>query len=305
VFGKILSGTKAFIIAALITAAAVFAARGEGVVSAAGDSGSVKPAADSAKAKSNADTSVTTGGALPDSPAAARVGDTAAVSRAADTIAAADTLAADTPKIDTSAIKALAVTDTSTAAPGGVDTATTAAGKDSTILPDAEEKAKKPLLAGSKLFQWIAANIFYIVFFGVSILIVAAALYYFLTRKDARRFLTTTRLSVLDKMVQKGCRCIESNYADPNLSVDTVARELITGPAYLDALFVKEVGIDVHDFIAQVRVNSIKNILSENPSANMDDACSRSGFKNRSDADRYFKRLCKIEIAEYVNSLRG
>jgi len=290
---------KVFVIAALSTVIAAAAAAGEGADSDVADSARVKSiVADSVKAKPDAVAADTT---KTDSSALARGGDTSAVSQSSDTAEVADTFAADTSENDTSAIPAPLTADTAIAVLN--DTGTANITTDNDFM--AEQKESKLLFSESKLFKWIAANIFYILFFGVSILLVAAVFYYFFTRKDARRFLTTTRLSVLDKMVQRGCRYIESNYADNELSVDAVARELITGPAYLDALFVKEIGIDVHDFIAQVRVNAIKNILTENPSADIEDACSRIGFKNTLDAERYFKRLCKMEIGEYVKSLKG
>jgi AraC-like DNA-binding protein/molybdopterin-binding protein len=301
VLGKILSGMRIFFIVALSTVIAATAAVGESAASAAADSGSAKTVVDSAKTKSNVVTSAVTDTAKQDS-ALAHGKDTSAVSQSADTVAVADTSIADTSKNDALAIDTLAISDTMATVSGDTDTVNITTDNDSLLVP--EEKEKKPLFADSKLFKWIAANIFYIIFFGISILLIAATFYYFVTRKDARRFLTTTRLSVLDKMVQKACRYIESNYADQNLSVDAVARELITGAAYLDALFVKEIGIGVHDFIAQVRVNAIKNILAENPDTNIEDACSRSGFKDKSEAERYFKSLCKVEIWEYVKSLK-
>ena len=299
--GKILNGMRIFFIVALSIAAAATAAVGESAASAAADSGSAKTVVDSAKTKSNVVTSAVTDTAKQDS-ALAHGKDTSAVSQSADTVAVADTSIADTSKNDALVIDTSAISDTMATVSGDTDTVNITTDNDS--LAAIEEKEKKPLFADSKLFKWIAANIFYIIFFGMSILLIAATFYYFVTRKDARRFLTTTRLSVLDKMVQKACRYIESDYADQNLSVDAVARELITGAAYLDALFVKEIGIGVHDFIAQVRVNAIKNILSENPDTNVEDACVRSGFKDTSEAERYFKSLCKAEIWEYVKSLR-
>ena len=300
--GKILSGMRIFFIAVLSIAAAAAAAAGESAASAAADGGSAKTVIDSAKAKPNTGAPAVIDTVKRDSSESARGKDTSAVSQSADTVAAADTSIADTSKNDALAIDTSAIPDTLAIVSGKTDTAKIITDNDSLIIP--EEKEKKPLFADSKLFKWIAANIFYIIFFGMSILLIAATFYYFVTRKDARRFLTTTRLSVLDKMVQKACRYIESDYADQNLSVDAVARELITGAAYLDALFVKEIGIGVHDFIAQVRVNAIKNILSENPDTNVEDACVRSGFKDTSEAERYFKSLCKAEIWEYVKSLR-
>jgi len=155
----------------------------------------------------------------------------------------------------------------------------------------------------NKTARWFSANIFYILFFCGSLALILAALFFFSTKKDARRFLTTTRLSVLDKMVQRGCRYIESNYMDPQLTVEAVCRELVTGEAYMDALFVKEIGIGVQDFITQVRVNSIKNLLAENPALELDKVCVQCGFKNMAEANAHFVKLSGAGIEEYRRSL--
>ena len=152
----------------------------------------------------------------------------------------------------------------------------------------------------------IAANWLMIAIFAASLAVIAATVVFFVRKRETRRFLTTTRLSVLDKMVQKGCRCIESNYTDPNLTISAVCKELITGKAYLDALFVKELGISVEDFIAQVRVNSLKIALAEGSSLPQDieNACARCGFANRADAERHFARLVKMGIEGYLGTLK-
>jgi AraC-like DNA-binding protein len=146
----------------------------------------------------------------------------------------------------------------------------------------------------------LPVNVSRILFWAASLIVIVVTLFFFLRRKDAKRFLTTTRLSVLDRMVQKGCRYIESNYADPALSVSSVCRELVTGEAYLDALFVKEIGINVQDFILQVRVNNLKILLRANPSQDLQRACTQCGFADRAAAERHFVRLVKRGIEEYA-----
>ena len=141
-----------------------------------------------------------------------------------------------------------------------------------------------------------------IIFFAVSLALIVATVMFFLNRRDSRRFLTTTRLSVLDMMVQRGCRFIEHNYSDRRLSVDRVCKELVTGQAYLDALFIKELGINTEDFIAQVRVNRMKHILLTDPSKDIEKACVLCGFDDRAAAEPQFSRLAKMTIEDFINS---
>jgi methylphosphotriester-DNA--protein-cysteine methyltransferase len=145
-------------------------------------------------------------------------------------------------------------------------------------------------------------NALYIIFFGVSLAVISATLFFYLRKRDTRRFLTTMHLSVLDPTVQKGCRYIESNYMNPKLAANDVCRELVTGEAYLNALFVKEIGIDVQDFITQVRVNSVKYLLAANPGQDPGKVFTQSGFADRGTAEKSFTRLCGIDVEEYVRS---
>jgi len=150
----------------------------------------------------------------------------------------------------------------------------------------------------------VSGSLFYIFFFGASLALIAATLFFYFRKRNARRFLTTMRLSVLDRTVQKGCRYIEANYALPGLSISDVCKELVTGEAYLDALFMKEIGIGVQDFITQVRVHSIKHLLAVNPSADITKVYAQSGFTDKDTAEKCFSRVCKIDISGYINSLR-
>ncbi|MDR2728282.1 MAG: AraC family transcriptional regulator [Chitinispirillales bacterium] len=166
------------------------------------------------------------------------------------------------------------------------------------------DETVKQFFAENKALRWIKTHLLYLIFFFCSVIVIIMAVLFFSTKKDGRRFLTTTRLSVLDKMVQKGCRYIESNYMDSNLMVETVCSELVTGAAYLNALFIKEIGIDVQSFIIQVRVNSIKNLLAESPPASdLGKICEQCGFKTSAEAREHFVKLCGVGIEEYRNSL--
>ena len=179
-----------------------------------------------------------------------------------------------------------------------------------TTPPPVDTPLNAPQAKESKKIFLLPAYTFHVVFLAASAALIAATLYFFLTRRrnDSRRFLTTTRLAVLDKLVQRGCRHIESNYPDPALTPETVCNSLVTGKAYLDALFMNELGINVQDFIIQVRVNAIKNLLAApqaQPSPDINEICAECGFADRDEAERCFSAICGgVGIAEFARFSR-
>jgi len=181
---------------------------------------------------------------------------------------------------------------------GGIDTVINAITDaiDTTINKSAPKKATKIFLLPSYTIH--------IFFLAVCLALIAATLYYFFVRRDrddTQRFLTTTRLSVLDKLVQRACRYVEANYPDPALTPEAVCNNLVTGKAYLDALFMNELGINVQDFIVQVRVNAIKNRLSADHTVDIAEICAECGFADRDEAERCFATVCGgVGIAEFA-----
>ena len=118
--------------------------------------------------------------------------------------------------------------------------------------------------------------------FGIlllSIIIIGAYLRYTLKKANQPTFVATTRLSIMDKEVQTACRYIEKNYKNPELSLDNICESLVTGKAFLDALFHQELGLGVAEFITQVRINRARILIEKNTSVNADMAAGESGFK--------------------------
>jgi AraC-like DNA-binding protein len=99
-------------------------------------------------------------------------------------------------------------------------------------------------------------------------------------RRNKKRFMTTTRLSVMDKEVRKAARFIEKRYSDPELGAESVCEALITGPAFLEALFQRELGMSVEDFIGQVRVNRAMGIMQSRPGTPLEDIADQCGFRD-------------------------
>jgi AraC-like DNA-binding protein len=126
---------------------------------------------------------------------------------------------------------------------------------------------------------------------------------FFQKKNDDKRFLTSTRLSVMDKQVQIAVKYMESNYSDPDLSVESICEALVTGPAFLEALFDRELGMNVLDFLTHIRINRVKEILEKEPDIPVEELISRIGY---TDADlflEHFKEINSIDFNEYHKSI--
>ncbi|MCX7725453.1 MAG: helix-turn-helix domain-containing protein [Chitinispirillaceae bacterium] len=147
-----------------------------------------------------------------------------------------------------------------------------------------------------------------LLFFILPLVIILSSLYFYRQNEEKKRFLTTTRLSVMDKEVQRACNYIEKNFNDPNLNRESVCKALITGEAFLEALFLKELGISVEDFISYVRINRAKIFLQEEKNVEIETLATRCGFSDSIKLREIFERITGGKIEEYIqklNSVKG
>jgi AraC-like DNA-binding protein len=110
------------------------------------------------------------------------------------------------------------------------------------------------------------------------ILLIVAGSGYLAKARDSRRFLTTTRLSVVDKEVRRACNYVEKHFSDTGLSVDTLSDALVTGAPFLQALFDRELGMSVEEFVRQVRMNRSRIIMGEKPGIPSDELAQSVGY---------------------------
>jgi methylphosphotriester-DNA--protein-cysteine methyltransferase len=146
---------------------------------------------------------------------------------------------------------------------------------------------------------------FRILVFFVSVAIIFGAVRLVRKNRQPPRFLSTTRLSVMDKEVQKACRYIEKNYSNPELTVKSICADLVTGEAFLHALMERDLGISVEDFIAQVRINGAKLLLEKASSINKEDIAQRTGFPDTETFLATFKRLTGATFETYSRLKQG
>lgn len=118
-------------------------------------------------------------------------------------------------------------------------------------------------------------------------------------------FLSTTRLSIMDKEVQKTCRYIEKNFAKTDLSVAKICSDLVTGGAFLEALFEKELGLSVDQFISHVRINRARIFMENNLQADAETVGLETGFATPAAFVAAFKKIVGMSFEEYRGSRGG
>jgi AraC-like DNA-binding protein len=136
----------------------------------------------------------------------------------------------------------------------------------------------------------------------LSIIIIGAWLQFTLKKANQPAFVTTTRLSIMDKEVQTACRYIEKNFKNTQLSLETVCEALVTGKAFLNALFKQELGLSVEDFIIQVRINRARMLIEKNTSVDAQTAASETGFEDVSAFAESFHSIVGAPFEQYRDS---
>ncbi len=120
---------------------------------------------------------------------------------------------------------------------------------------------------------------------------------------EKQRFLTTTRLSIMDKEVQRACRYIERNYADPSLTPETLCRSLVTSEAFVSALFERELGMTVEGFIRQVRVNRVKILLRTDSHLPLSELAEKTGFGSADALCEAFATVSGLPFEKYRDAV--
>jgi len=92
-----------------------------------------------------------------------------------------------------------------------------------------------------------------------------------------------------DYRVKKAISYISENYAN-EISVRELAEMVGLNPVYFGALFKKETGMLVHQYLAQTRINHAQDML-QNGECNVTEAAERCGYKDLSHFRKQFKMI--------------
>lgn len=177
------------------------------------------------------------------------------------------------------------------------------------IATSAVKAAEKKLPQAAALpKKWPPASkhmlFIYILVFLAAAAIITGTVNVVMKQTQQPRFLTTTRLSVMDKEVQKACRYIEKNYSSPELSAKSICADLVTGEAFLEALMVRDLGISVGDFITYVRINRARVLLEKDPSVAKETVAQQTGFSDAEAFAAAFKKITGSPFEDFSRFLR-
>lgn len=107
------------------------------------------------------------------------------------------------------------------------------------------------------------------------------------------------------KDLQNSCRsvfevkkCIRKNYTNKELSVKFLAEAIFLTPTYLSALFKKETGQNISDYIVEVRIEKSKEFLKNNK-LKLHEIASLVGYNDSNYYAKAFKKAEGVTPSEY------
>ncbi|QHT62343.1 response regulator [Paenibacillus lycopersici] len=109
-----------------------------------------------------------------------------------------------------------------------------------------------------------------------------------------------TRSSII---AQSAKSFIEERYIDSELNVDIVAQQSYINPSYLRAVFKKEIGMTVTDYITHVRMNRAKELIGEG-NRKLSDIAEAIGYSDGSYFSKSFKKFFGWSPSEYENRMK-
>ena len=96
-------------------------------------------------------------------------------------------------------------------------------------------------------------------------------------------------------------RVIAEHYADPELSLSQVARELPTSPSKLSRVLNKHVGVSFRQLLRHIRIEEAKRMLASHRYS-VKEVAARVGFSDSHYFSRSFKEMTGLNATEYVQS---
>lgn len=94
---------------------------------------------------------------------------------------------------------------------------------------------------------------------------------------------------------------MEQNYADPGLQLEQIASHVFINASYLRAVFKKEIGITVSDYLTQYRMQQAKEMLGRNH-ARLTDIAEKVGYNDPGYFSKSFKKFYGYSPSEYEKS---
>ncbi len=102
----------------------------------------------------------------------------------------------------------------------------------------------------------------------------------------------------INKMAFNIKKYIEQNYADKNLSIDTIASHFYMSPQYIPKLFKKAFGISITQYIANIRISAAKTLILTQDMG-IKNIAETVGYEDANYFSRLFKKKTGMTFSEY------
>lgn len=83
----------------------------------------------------------------------------------------------------------------------------------------------------------------------------------------------------------------EKHFLDPEITIDTVKRNLLTNRTYISAMLKQEMNIPFRTYLNRLRIEEAKRLMMENPNEILDNIASGSGFASDSQLVKKFNEM--------------
>ncbi|GEM_PF-1693036 len=105
-----------------------------------------------------------------------------------------------------------------------------------------------------------------------------------------------------NSLIKKACKYID-HYANKDLSLDDIAKEVNLSPYYFSRLFKKTTGLSPHNYLNQRRVEIVKSDIESKKDYSLSEISVKAGFSDQSHMHRRFIEVYGITPGKYRESV--
>lgn len=120
----------------------------------------------------------------------------------------------------------------------------------------------------------------------------------FLLNRETHDRLQNSLNQSAQELTEQIIRAIRKQYSDPALSVSLLAEQLHYTKAYICNVFKKSLGITIHEYINQFRIEQARRMLKETHKS-IGEISEETGYDNDSYFSRVFKKITGISPMNY------
>ena len=101
----------------------------------------------------------------------------------------------------------------------------------------------------------------------------------------------------------RACKFVGEGFSDPELSLETLARELAYNKKYLSSLFKKYLNMGFSEYLTLLRIQEARSLMEQGYTS-VKDIAYRCGYDDTAYFSRVFKKQTGLSPREYILELK-